>query len=107
MQNIKPVQAQLEIIIYENGLDSAIATLANAVKGVIMDQAFAYTEERSEGFGDVYEETEEYKNLSLALSVLDAVMQAFDIDESKATRDTRVQLMADLIGDLKRITVTG
>jgi len=58
-------------------------------------------------FEDVYEETEEYKNLSLALSVLDAVMQAFDIDESKATRDTRVQLMADLIGDLKRITVTG
>ena len=34
-------------------------------------------------------------------------MQAFDIDESKATRDTRVQLMADLIGDLKPITVTG
>lgn len=47
MQNIKPVQAQLEIIIYENGLNTAIATLANAVKGVIMDEAFAYTEERS------------------------------------------------------------
>ena len=107
MQNIKPGQAQLEIIIHDNGLNSAIATLVNAVEEVMRDKALAYAEERSEGFGDVYEETEEYKNLSLALSVLDAVMQAFDIDESKAARDTRVQLMADLIGDLKRMTVTG
>lgn len=107
MQNIKLVQTRLEIIICENGLDSAIATLVNAVEEVMRDKALAYAEERSEGFGDVYEETEEYKNLSLALSVLDAVMQAFDIDESKAARDTRAQLMTNLTKNLKRITVTG
>ena len=47
MQNIKPVQAQLEIIIHDNGLNSAIATLVNAVEEVIIHEAFAYTEERS------------------------------------------------------------
>ena len=41
MQNIKPVQVQLEIIIHENGLNTAIATLANAVKEVIMDETLA------------------------------------------------------------------
>lgn len=117
MQNIKSVQAQLEIIIDENGLNSAIAALCNAIDSQIRGKATEYAEERSEAFygsydydqlecAYSYEDTEEYKNLSLALGVLEAVMQSFDIDDAKATWDTRAQLMTALIENLTRLTVT-
>lgn len=105
MQNLKPTQAQLEIIIEENGLNSAIATLANAVEGVISNKTLEHADVHPDDpYG--YEETEEYQNLRLAERVLDLVMQAFDIDESKATWDVREVGLSELREKLNKLTVT-
>lgn len=105
MQNLKPTQAQLEIIIEENGLNSAIATLANAVEGVIADKTLEHADVHlDDPYG--YEETEEYKNLRLAEQVLDIVLQAFDIDESKATREVREATLSELREKINKLTIT-
>lgn len=93
MINTKPTKLQLQIIIDENGLNSAIAMLANAIEGVIASKEIEHQETHPD---ESYEDTEEYKNLRLAEQVIDRVMQAFDIDEAKATREDRIALVKHL-----------
>lgn len=102
----KRTQFPLEIIIEEDGLNSAIATLTNAVEGVITGKTYEYADTHpDDSYG--YEDTEEYKNLYLAEQVLDIIMQAFDIDESKATRGVREALLVELREKINKLTVTG
>lgn len=93
MLNTKPVEVQLQVIIDENGLNSAIATLANAIEGVIASKEIEHNQAHPD---ESYEDTEEYKNLVLAEAVIDRVMDAFDIDEAKATREDRIALVKHL-----------